>query len=374
MAVSFSTYWAGYPYQSKELLDFIKNNKIAKQVIEDYNQAKLDRLVAEKELEVAPPVVMINGKEVDLDGLTEKQVQAKIRTLQRKVDTLKKVDEADMTEDQKETLAMLEFNLELASKYLKNLQEVKVLEETEVKEPTDAEKVKRYRAEEKVEVAKTIPNIAEYTVNGEIDRNLMPDDIKAKYVKIYDKFDKLISPLLPKTKEETTEPVIQVATEINPELKSQLNMMGYTNTAIKNLPKSILERIVREAIPYEEFKTRVITDSLVTEESPWASEGTPVVIKSTTKDGIKLQHVNGGEPIFVTFDEFETRTSEKQKLSNMEPTTTTTELIPETQEILSKGKDAASNFSDKQIDDLEKDTAKEKLDKLEEDLFNSNPC
>lgn len=28
MAVSFSTYWAGYPYQSKELLDFIKNNKI----------------------------------------------------------------------------------------------------------------------------------------------------------------------------------------------------------------------------------------------------------------------------------------------------------------------------------------------------------
>lgn len=28
MAVSFSTYWAGFPYQSKELLDFIKNNNI----------------------------------------------------------------------------------------------------------------------------------------------------------------------------------------------------------------------------------------------------------------------------------------------------------------------------------------------------------
>lgn len=28
MAVSFSTYWAGYPYQSKELLDFIKNENI----------------------------------------------------------------------------------------------------------------------------------------------------------------------------------------------------------------------------------------------------------------------------------------------------------------------------------------------------------
>lgn len=412
----------------KEVLaDFVKNNKIAKKVIEDYNQAVLDKLVTEKELEVAPPVVMINGKEVDLDGLTEKQVQAKIRTLQRKVDTLKKTDEEEMTEDQRETLAMIEFNLELASKYLRNLQEVKVLEETEVKEPTDAEKVKRYRAEEKVEVAKVIPNIAEYTVDGEIDRNLMPDDIKAKYVKIYDKYDKLISPLLPKTKKDTNpaiddierrreeeldkaglsesklenvafvnqkeltqrneinakydaelaaleQPSMQVATEINPELKSQLNTMGYTNTAIKNLPKSILERIVREAIPYEEFKTRVITDSLVTKESPWASEGTPVVIKSTTKDGVKLQHVNGEEPIFVTFEEFETRTSEKQKLSNMEPTTTVTELTPETQEIISKGKDAASNFTDAQIDALEKDTAKEKLDKLEEDLFNSNPC
>ena len=58
----------------------------------------------------------------------------------------------------------------------------------------------------------------------------------------------------------------------------------------------------------------------------------------------------------------------------MEPTTTVTELTPETQEIISKGKDAASNFTDAQIDALEKDTSKEKLDKLEEDLFNSNPC
>jgi hypothetical protein len=299
--------------------DFIKNNKIAKQVIEDYNQAKLDRLVAEKELEVAPPVVMINDKEVDFDGLTEKQVESKIKALQRKVDTLKKVDEADMTADQKEALAMLEFNLELASKYLRNLQEVKDLEDTEVKEPTPEKE--------------TTP------------------------------------------KEEVVEqPRMQVATEINPELKSQLNMMGYKNTAIKNLPKSILERIIREAIPYEEFKTRVIVQSLVTEDSVWASEGTPVVIKSTTKDGVNLQHVNGGQPIFVTFEEFETRTSEKQKLSNMEPTTTTTELTPETQEILSKGKDAASNFTDAQIDDLEKDTAKEKLEELEKELFNSNPC
>ena len=476
----------------------------------------------------------MNGKEVDLDGLTEKQVEAKIKSLQRKINTLKKVDEADMTADQKETLAMIEFNLELASKYLRNLQEVKDLEDTEVKEPTpkkesvstvdDIERRQRIadiitsQLELGIELPKILETLAEQgyveKINNSaffkqtagrdaivfnIDGAIIPiyrsskgtssktkgkwypfffnagdwlvkagsDSYKDGYnnpiiKQILDslnnnyKYDKSIATVEGNNKKilsllglegfeednygiydyqnyaaiatilkdwqnklgniDTTgyqeyldgassnlikanptlradiekafsqvsklfaelaaleQPSMQVATEINPELKSQLNMMGYKNTAIKNLPKSILERIIREAIPYEEFKTRVIVQSLVTEDCLCASEGTPVVIKSTTIDGVNLQKVNGEESIFVTFDEFETRTSEKQKLSNMEPTTTTTELTPETQEILSKGKDAASNFTDAQIDALEKETSKEKLDTLEEDLFNSNPC
>ena len=63
-------------------------------------------------------------------------------------------------------------------------------------EGTTSPQVDTYRAEEQAELLKAIPEIESYKVNGEIDKTLMPDDVLAKYNKIYNKYDKLISPLL----------------------------------------------------------------------------------------------------------------------------------------------------------------------------------
>jgi hypothetical protein len=83
------------------------------------------------------------------------------------------------------------------------------------------EKVAAYRAEEQAELLETIPNIENYKVNGEIDKSLMPADVLAKYNKIYDKYDKLITPLLTTQKIGTTE-LNQVLTRIKNYWKSFL--------------------------------------------------------------------------------------------------------------------------------------------------------
>ena len=60
----------------------------------------------------------------------------------------------------------------------------------------ETEQVAIYRSEEQAELLKAIPKIESYKVNGEIDKTLMPKTVLAKYNKIYNKYDKLISPLL----------------------------------------------------------------------------------------------------------------------------------------------------------------------------------
>jgi hypothetical protein len=67
---------------------------------------------------------------------------------------------------------------------------------TEELTTAETEQVATYRAEEQAELLKAIPKIESYKVNGEIDKTLMPKTVLAKYNKIYDKYDKLISPLL----------------------------------------------------------------------------------------------------------------------------------------------------------------------------------
>jgi hypothetical protein len=63
-------------------------------------------------------------------------------------------------------------------------------------ETTPQEQVAAYRAEEQAELLKAIPKIESYKVNGKIDKTKMPKTVLAKYNKIYDKYDALISPLL----------------------------------------------------------------------------------------------------------------------------------------------------------------------------------
>ena len=82
----------------------------------------------------------------------------------------------------------------------------------QVEATAEVDQVETYRAEEQAELLEAIPNIEDYKKNGEVDKTSMPDDVLAKYNEIYNKYDKLISPLLettakpaPVSKMETTE-------------------------------------------------------------------------------------------------------------------------------------------------------------------------
>ena len=59
-----------------------------------------------------------------------------------------------------------------------------------------SDQVATLRAEEQAELLKAIPKIESYKVNGKIDKTKMPKTVLAKYNKIYEKYDALISPLL----------------------------------------------------------------------------------------------------------------------------------------------------------------------------------
>jgi hypothetical protein len=66
-------------------------------------------------------------------------------------------------------------------------------QETEV---APAKQVETLRAKEQAELLKAIPNIEEARVDGEVDRAKLSEADRKTFDKIYDKYDKLISPLL----------------------------------------------------------------------------------------------------------------------------------------------------------------------------------
>ena len=70
----------------------------------------------------------------------------------------------------------------------------------QVQEP--AQEVERLRAAEQVELESAIPNIEEYKVEGVVDRTKITNEEElAKFDEIYNKYNKLITPLLETTKE-----------------------------------------------------------------------------------------------------------------------------------------------------------------------------
>ena len=77
------------------------------------------------------------------------------------------------------------------------------LSATKVK-PTEAKNVEQLRAEEQAELDSKIPNAEQYRVEGKVDKSKLTneEDIKA-FDEVYNKYDKLISPLLEKPLEKS---------------------------------------------------------------------------------------------------------------------------------------------------------------------------
>lgn len=306
----------------KRLDDFIENNKIAADVIEEFNIEKLDEATQKAVEANSAPNIIFEGEQYDLSTMDLSEIKALAKKLESQYNRLNKKSDSEKTNEEKETALMAKFTLDQVKKFLSNVNEAEELS----KEDTDSK----------------IPE---------------PKEPKEKTKE-------------PEVKEKEG---IKVVTEINPELRQMLNQMGYKNKTIDMLPKSILERIVKEGIPSEEYGSRVINKSLAT-ESAWATEGTPVTIKAIEKDGVTLQKVNGTDTIFVNFDQLENSTIEKQKLPTMKPEEQVVEITPETKEFLSKGFDVASQYAAKDIDNLEETVKNTKLNSLEKELFNLEIC
>jgi len=72
-------------------------------------------------------------------------------------------------------------------------------EGVKAEEVTPAQQVEQLRADEQAELKTALPNAEQYLTDGKVDRTKITDakDLK-KFDEIYDKYDKLITPLLPK--------------------------------------------------------------------------------------------------------------------------------------------------------------------------------
>jgi len=112
------------------------------------------------------------------------------------------------------------------------------------------EKVATLRAEEQAELLKAIPKIESYKVNGKIDKTKMPKTVLAKYNKIYDKYDALISPLL--------EPVVKAP------ISPQVNVAPYFNTKIETVKEAEKLRKNKDYKKYKQELTNLATQLGIT--------------------------------------------------------------------------------------------------------------
>jgi len=139
-----------------------------------------------------------------------------------------------------------------------SIQGTQAPQEVTIQEPTaeisPEEEVARLREQEQQELAEAIPNIEQYKVDGKVDKSLITDP-KAlkKYNKVYDKYDKLITPLIRETKQveatTTQQPKQAIVSgvkytvptiEQQDALKTQRTDKAYFDAKVNELPSSPL--------------------------------------------------------------------------------------------------------------------------------------
>lgn len=165
---------------------------------------------------------------------------------------------------------------------------------------------------------------------------------------------------------------IKVATDIQKELRQQLNQMGYSNTTIDLLPKAEIEYIIRNGIPKEQYANRIVTDTLSDENGHfWALKGDPVVIKSITDKGVNIGKVNRNSSIFITFKQLQDST---EMSTAVKPKAPVAKATPEQQTILKESTDLAQDVIKKEINNVEDRIKDAKLEDLETDVFTFPIC
>ena len=107
------------PEDIREMFEnFVRTNPAAKKVITDYNKKKIDQLISEQIEEIEAPVIEINGEEVNFEELDVKGIKSNITKLEKNLEKLTNKPEEDLTAADKERIALLQFQITQANKYL----------------------------------------------------------------------------------------------------------------------------------------------------------------------------------------------------------------------------------------------------------------
>lgn len=159
-----------------------------------------------------------------------------------------KLEEAMVLQDEWDSLEeQISTNQTGLKSLLKSKQKEVQTKLEELANQTDAKNVEDLRAEEQSEMLKEIPNAEDALTDGKVDREkLSTDEDKSKFDEIYDKYDKLISPLLEDIdKKENIEP----SREIVDDEGNVYDMDAYDNAMEQGLiDNDLIEELESEEI------------------------------------------------------------------------------------------------------------------------------
>jgi len=184
-----------------------------------------------------------NGFEVDLN-----QYEGDFGSAEEIIDYVK--------EYPSESIPMYRKPAPLQNKVLEN--KVKKVSQAE---QTPAQQVEQLRADEQAELKAAIPNADQYLTDGKVDRAKITDakDLK-KFDEIYNKYDKLITPLLPKK---------ETKAEQSPEKTKATKLKSKVDTRLKFQEVSDLSTKINEAVKGSAKRKRLINDrNLLLEKFP----------------------------------------------------------------------------------------------------------
>jgi hypothetical protein len=171
----------------------------------------------------------------------------------------------------------------------------------------------------------------------------------------------------------TTQPGgIKVATDIQPELRSMLNSIGYSNSTINLLPKSEIEYIIKNGIPKEQYASRIVTEVISDSNGMfWAIPGDALMIKTINDKGVDITRVNSNSTIFISFNQLKNQTRMSTEITpKAAPVETTTEV----KETLQQSSDLVKEVLDKEINNLDDRVKTSDVKDLENTLFNTKIC
>jgi hypothetical protein len=166
--------------------------------------------------------------------------------------------------------------------------------------PTVAEKIAELRAQEQRDLLEAIPNIESYKVNGTVDKNLMPAEELIKYNEIYDRYDKLITPLLNQAPTDTLDIEAQRA---DIERRRQATLSNITSVIIEG------DTFYRADIFTEEFHAWVDKKQLEYKikqyyDAELAALGTPVQAQPTPTQDQSINNAVAPENTTDPFNDF----------------------------------------------------------------------